>query len=281
MTEPIVDLLATEWSSLSELGSRLQDAEWDLPTDLPGWSVRDNFSHVIGTERMLLGETPPEGYDAEARAAHVKNPIGEVNERWVAARRNLSGTDVLAEFGEVTARRLDSLRAMGTADFDKEGWSPVGQVPYREFMEIRLMDSWAHEQDVRRATSRPGNLTGPVAEKCLGRVVSALPYIVGKKAAAPEGARVVFDVAGPVVRRVAIVVENGRARQDASFPEERPSPATVAEGATSVLTLTSEALCCVGFGRWQPADALADGRIALSGDAGLGRAVALALPFMV
>jgi hypothetical protein len=29
-------------------------------------------------------------------------------------------------------------------------------------MHIRIFDCWVHEQDMRRATGRPGHLTGPV-----------------------------------------------------------------------------------------------------------------------
>ena len=88
--------------------------------------------------------------------AHVPNPFGEMNEAWVEARRTVPGAEVLAEFVEITDRRLDALRAMPAEQFDEVGWSPVGEVPYREFMETRVLDTWAHEQDIRRALGRPG-----------------------------------------------------------------------------------------------------------------------------
>ena len=57
-----------------------------------------------------------------------------MNEAWVEARRRVPGNEVLAEFVETTDRRLDALRAMPPERFDVVGWSPVGEVPYREFM---------------------------------------------------------------------------------------------------------------------------------------------------
>ncbi len=42
--------------------------------------------------------------------------------------------------------------------------TPFGvEMPYRALMEIRVFDAFAHEQDIRRATGRNGNLTGPAA----------------------------------------------------------------------------------------------------------------------
>ena len=55
MTEESISLLATCWSSIRELCAPLSPAEWDMATDCPGWSVRDNVSHLIAIERRLLG----------------------------------------------------------------------------------------------------------------------------------------------------------------------------------------------------------------------------------
>jgi hypothetical protein len=58
--EPVIDLLDTVWSSTADLLDDLTDAQWDTPTDLPGWSVRDAVAHMIGTERMLAGDPTPQ-----------------------------------------------------------------------------------------------------------------------------------------------------------------------------------------------------------------------------
>ena len=62
---------------------------------------------------------------------------------------------MLAEFDEVVPRRLAQLRAMTEEELATPGWSPIGEVPYREFMGVRLFDSWMHEQDMRRALGAP------------------------------------------------------------------------------------------------------------------------------
>ncbi len=62
-----VDLLRHEFQSLASVGSSVSEDQWDVATCLPGWSVRDVFSHVIGTESMLAGEPPPVGRGASSR----------------------------------------------------------------------------------------------------------------------------------------------------------------------------------------------------------------------
>ena len=139
--EPVVGLLAEEWRAICDLGRELADHEWELPSECPGWSVRDLLSHMVGTESSLLGEPQP---PAAPEAPHVRNAIGALNEAWVAARRARPGAEVLAEFRDVTGRRLEELAAFGPERFEEVGPSPVGQVPYREFMAVRVMDCWVH-----------------------------------------------------------------------------------------------------------------------------------------
>ena len=50
-----MDDLADTWSALAALGRQLEPAEWELPTECPGWQVRDHCAHVVGTESALLG----------------------------------------------------------------------------------------------------------------------------------------------------------------------------------------------------------------------------------
>ena len=64
--DPIAELLDEELGALSALGHELGDADWDLPTALPGWTVKDCFSHVVETERTLAGDPA-----AEADVAHL------------------------------------------------------------------------------------------------------------------------------------------------------------------------------------------------------------------
>lgn len=268
MSEPVIDQLAFEWATIDDLCAELDAADWDRATDLPGWTVRDLVSHMIGTERMLAGDPSPAA--PAVVGDHVRNPIGAGNEAWVEERRGRPGSEVLAEFREVTGRRLDALRAMSTDDFDRVGFTPEGEGPYRRFMEIRVFDCWEHEQDIRRAVGRPGHMEGPIAEAAVRKVAAAAGYVVGKKAGAPEGSSVVFEVHGPVELTVPVLVE-GRARVLDAPP---PSP-------TATIRLDTETYNALGCGRWSGEQAMATGRVELTGDTDLARRVVDNMAFTI
>src|SRR4051812_17805093 len=104
-----IDKLEQTYRSISALGAELGESQWKTPTELPGWTVQDNLAHMIGTERRLQG-LPPAEHDPPA-AAHVRNPIGEFNEREVDSRRSRTGAEVLAEWNALVEQRIASLRA--------------------------------------------------------------------------------------------------------------------------------------------------------------------------
>jgi len=268
MTDPVIDDLDEVWRSIVDLGEQLSEEEWKRPTDLPAWTVQDNLSHIIGTERMMRGEPAPDV--SPAVTDHVHNPIGEMNERWVEARRPLSGAAVLDEFRAVAAERLAEYSALSPAELDALGPTPVGEAPFREYIAVRVMDSWAHEQDMRRAVGRPGHLDGPAVARSIGRVTKAMPMIVGKRAGAPDGSSVVFVVTGAEGCVIPVVVA-GRA----GVAESAPADPTVE------LRLDVETYASLGMGRLDPAAALAEGRVTVVGDEQLGRAVVGAMNFMI
>ena len=204
--------LAETWGALAEVCFDLSDTEWALPTECPGWDVKDQLSHLVGIERAIMGEPVPEW--SGPLGAHVKNDFAATNERFVAVRRSLPGPTVRAEFVEVTTTRLVQLDALSAAEWAAPGWSPVGEVPRAEFMTVRVFDSWVHEQDVRLALDRPGGSGNAASSVSLDRVQGAMPFVVGKRARCAEGTAVRFEVDGPGAdaRAFTIAVEGGRAR---------------------------------------------------------------------
>jgi uncharacterized protein (TIGR03083 family) len=265
MTDPVIHQLEREWSIISTLLRGLTDEQWHTPTALPGWTVQDCVSHITGTERQMMGDDAP-AVDI-AHLEHVKNPFGEIVEVWVEARRSLAPAEVLAEFNEQIARRLDDLHAMSDDELAAVIPSPLGEMPYREFLKVRVFDSWMHEQDIRRAIDQPGNLDGPIVDVALERFKGALGYVVGKKAGAPDGSTIVFALEGGPGGAIALEVA-GRARVVDDMPD---SP-------TVRVVLPFEAFIALGGGRCGPEDAIAAGA-RLEGDEELGHRVLEALPF--
>ncbi len=267
--EPVVDHLAQVWASVVEAGERLDAGQWERETDCPGWSVKDQLSHLIGIEHMLLGDPAPPALTE--LPPHVHNDFGAVNESWIEARRAVPGDEVLAEFVDVTDQRLRALAAMGAAEFDEVGWSPVGQVPHRRFMETRVLDSWAHEQDIRRAVGRPGGRNGPVEDIVLDQCARAMPYVVGKRVAPPDGTRVLFVVTGVLGRSISVSVAGGRASIDDTPPGGEPAV---------ILDMDQDTFWRLGFGRVAAGDAMAGGHVRMDGDIALGRRVLESMAFM-
>ena len=260
--------LAETWASLAGVGRDLGPEEWERPTACPGWSVKDQFSHLIGIERLLLGEAAP-AWD-EPLGDHVKNDFAATNEPWIAVRRAWSPESVLDEFAAVTARRLAALDGLSGEAWSAVGFSPIGQVPYARFMVTRVFDSWVHEQDVRQATARAGGTGGVSSSLALDQVQSAMGFVVGKKAAAPEGSVVRFSVTGPPgdARQFSIGVRDGRA-----------GPVPPDEAATVTLTLSQVDFTRLGCGRATAEEVESAGGVGVAGDAALAQSILTSMAF--
>lgn len=262
--EAVVDLLAQEWGRLDDLYVGLEPRQWALATDLPGWSVGDLLAHVIGTESILAGVAPP---DVElGDLAHVRNDIGRLNEVWIESMRADDPEVVLARFREITARRLHDLRAKATADFDAPSMTPRGPGTYRDFMDVRVFDCWFHENDARRALGLDESLSGPVVAHSLAECIRPMGFVVGKKAGAPQGSTVVFELTGPEGRRFAVGVEGRAAVLD-----------TVPADPTVTIATDVGTFCVLCGGR----RSVRAGDAQIGGDEALGMAILENLAFMI
>jgi uncharacterized protein (TIGR03083 family) len=252
--DALIAALSEVWGSLLDLGGGLDAEQWAAPTECPGWTVKDQYAHMIGTESALSGRPSP----APVAAPHAKNPMGELNEGWVAAWRDRSGPEVLAGFREVTDHRLAALRAMTEAEWDATVPTPTGPGTYASFMEIRVFDCWVHEQDVRRAVGMPGHIEGPVAELAMARVTGSFGFVVGKRVAPADGTSVEVVLAPPLPLTMTVVMAAGRAQPSA--PLGTPTVRVRTDGETWLR---------LGTGRLDAGEA----DVEYDGDAVLGKAV--------
>ncbi|HEU5159147.1 MAG TPA: maleylpyruvate isomerase family mycothiol-dependent enzyme [Streptosporangiaceae bacterium] len=196
------------------LAEAFEAADWERPTECPGWSVRDQISHIVGVERLVLGDPLPE-HTLPGDLPHVRNDMGRFNEIAVDIRRSVPGPKVLDELRDTLNRRLAELPDV---DPDRPTRLPNGRMDtYTRFMAFRAFDCWTHEQDIRRAVGRPGNLASPGAERAHEILTGSLPYVVGKLAAAAPGQSVTLEITGPLRGTSHVVVgDDGRAvRTDA------------------------------------------------------------------
>ena len=221
--ERTIEALREEWASIADLLEQLSEHDWSRPTPLPGWDVQDNVAHMIGTEMMMSGEPAPDIEIDREVATHVRNDIGAFNEAWVESLRGTDPAEVRTRFVDLTARRLAALDAMTQDEWDEVSFTPAGQDTFGRFMQIRVMDCWLHEQDIRDAVGRPGNATGLPAEVALDEVETALGFVVGKKAGVPQGWSVTFALTegGSIVREIHVAVDDR-----AAVVGSLPGPAT-------------------------------------------------------
>lgn len=257
-----IEHLDLTWRSIVDLCGDLTDEEWARPTGCPGWSVQDQISHLIDYEAGALGRPRPDHVVA-AGLDHLKNPLGEANEVGIDARRALPGAAVLAELVEVTAARLQQLQGLTDADFAREVTTPAGPGTIDDMLDLRVMDTWSHEQDVRRALGRPGHVSGPAADHAVDFFTKFLPFVVGKRAGAPDGSSVQLAIGDrPPIR---VLISEGRgALVDASDGEP-----------TVTLTMPVTTFAAVAGARSD-----VPGDLVITGDEDLGRRVLASLSVM-
>lgn len=216
--EPVVSALAAEWSALDELGASLTDDQWATPSVLPGWTVKDVVAHVAGTERLLSGDPIPSTDEAVTDLPHVRNPVGVLNERWLTYYRKLPPAAVMNDLRTVTSARLAVLEGLSQEQFNAETATPVGPESYGRFMQIRDFDCWMHELDVRDSLGLPAPTDPVTAAPALTELINALPFLIGKRAGAPQGSRIRFVLNGVGAQTVNIEIPD-RARIVAALSE--------------------------------------------------------------
>ena len=262
-----VDKLAAAWASLSGLGSQLTENEWKTQSQLPAWTVQDNLSHLVGFESDMHGHPRP-NHTAPDKS-HVKNAVGDSNEDDVDVRRALTGAQVLKEWNTVTADRLNTLRSASLDYFDEQSDTPAGRSSMFEFLQIRILDSWVHEQDMRRVLGKYGHQSGPVAEHTIDRLIRTLPIVVGKRAGTPPGETVVFHITNHVTRTIAITMQESRAAVVPDIPSN----------ALATISMDSDVFLQLATGRAPYAELSSD--VVIAGDMELGHKIVSQFNMMI
>jgi uncharacterized protein (TIGR03083 family) len=232
-TRPITELDKSEvlsglfavWDDIDALLDGLSETEWRAATPLPGWCVQAVVSHIIGTESFLAGIAAPQPDVDVAALDHVRNDIGVMNECWVRHLSGEPGAGVLERFRAITNSRRTALNNLSEEEWNAVTPTPVGPESYGRFMRVRVFDCWMHEQDMREGLSRPSSdnaLDGVASQLALDEIAATMGYVVGKLAKAPDGSRILFELTGPLARRIRINVD-GRAQLVDDFEGREPT----------------------------------------------------------
>ncbi|MER5301050.1 maleylpyruvate isomerase family mycothiol-dependent enzyme [Streptomyces lasiicapitis] len=217
---PSLQTYADAWThaveAISELVTPLPEGQWNLATPCPAWSVRDIVSHVIGLDCEMLGDPRPI-HTLPRDLYHVTNESQRYMEMQVDVRRHHTAPEMTSELEYTIIRRSRQLRNE-SRDPSTKVRGPLGSEQTLELAtRLRAFDVWVHEQDLRVALRRPGNLDSPGAYVTRDLLLHGLPKVVAEKAGAPANSAVVFDVGGPVefLRTVRVDAE-GKATVDSA-----------------------------------------------------------------
>lgn len=142
--------LATEHAALDDLVSPLAETGWVTPTPAEAWTVRDQIGHLAYFDDMAtLAITDPDSFTSTAEAALAAlGDGGDPMAEHLARGRALPGAEVLAWWRSAREAMVDAASSL----------PPGARVPWfgppmspLSFVSARLMETWAHGQDVADA----------------------------------------------------------------------------------------------------------------------------------
>jgi uncharacterized protein (TIGR03083 family) len=257
----LAELVETWRQAIAEfvaLARELPEDQWHLPTDLDGWSVKDNVAHTAHLEAVLAGA--PEETVPVDEAPHIRDLAGFYTEQGVLSRRDRDMASLADEIETAAAARHAALQADPPTDGAAAHPKTPGDVPWSNarLLSNRPLDVWMHEQDIRRATGRPGGFDSPAARHTIVSFGGALPMVVGKRVAPRVGTTVQVDVPDAGQSWTVTIGDDGRAAVVA--PVDSP---------TVRITLAAEDFIVLAGGR-RGVDATSP---KIEGDAALGQAV--------
>ena len=159
--ERLSRLVAVWWEAVDSFTQLLEEVgedQWRAPTDLPGWDVHAVAAHTAHLEALLAGR--PHDDVEVADAPHAHGAMGQFTEQGVLARRQESPDALIVEIRESATARHTQLLADPPSDPDAPAPGVFGAIGWSTglLLRNRPLDVWMHEQDVRRAIGRPGNL---------------------------------------------------------------------------------------------------------------------------
>jgi len=172
--------LRVETAWLHGVLAPLDEPGWDRPTPAPGWSVRDQVTHLAYfDEATTMAATEPERFRHHRQ--DVLTDIDGFTAAVAAAHRDSPGAEILAWFGRAREEMLARVTPL----------DPRARAPWYgpdmsvlSLLTARVMETWAHGQDVAdalgvdhpataalRHVAHIGALTRPNSFRARGRAV--------------------------------------------------------------------------------------------------------------
>ena len=172
--------LAAEQAALDAVVSGLAEESWLTPTRAAGWDVRDSLGHLcFFEESAALAVSDPAAFDIEKLEVIASMARGEAPDVAIA-RAAASPHDLLDRWRVARGGYLDAVADVEAASA-AAGQSPP-RVPWygpsmslASFTTARIMETWAHGQDIRDAVGAPPEV-GARLRHVIHLGVGARPY---------------------------------------------------------------------------------------------------------
>ncbi|OLF12861.1 TIGR03084 family protein [Actinophytocola xinjiangensis] len=160
LTTLVADLRA-EGTELDGLVRDLPAAGWARPTPAPGWTVAHQIAHLAWTDqRSLLAITDPDAFHAEFAEIAATTPLDQLDkvvDQGADEGATLPPADLLAHWRqgrEDLATAIEGVPAGSKLPWYGPPMSPASMAT------ARLMETWAHGNDVADALDHTRTPTG-------------------------------------------------------------------------------------------------------------------------
>ena len=152
--EVLADLTA-ECAELDGLVAPLDDADWSRQTPAPGWTIATQIAHLAWTDGVaILSATDPDEFAKQLQAAIAEFDTYVDRAAEEGARR--PPAELLAGWRTGRARLGEALAAVPAGT--KLPWFGPPMSPM-SMVTARLMETWAHAQDVADTLGAPRSVT--------------------------------------------------------------------------------------------------------------------------
>ncbi|HET7481598.1 MAG TPA: TIGR03084 family metal-binding protein [Actinomycetota bacterium] len=140
----LCDDLAREHAELDAVVAAVTDAEWDMATPAEGWTIRDQVAHLaFFDEQATLAVRDPDAF--KTGLSHAARDVDDFMEGPLRRAREWSPQQVLGWWRTARSEMLDAFATMDASE--RVPWFGPPMSP-ASFISARLMETWAHGQDV-------------------------------------------------------------------------------------------------------------------------------------